>query len=157
MTEPGRNGGDILLRPSARSRAVVARIDRLAENLAEGIRTLQYLHDQGIYIRALPKGLDTGDGRPHIPPPSQCCTCSCPWPSGRGTPSGAGSGPAWTAPRPRAGPGAGHRRWTPRSSGAVRDFLETGGSVSAAARAFGVSRPTVGRRCGSTSGRLSRS
>ena len=38
---------------------------------------------------------------------------------------------------------------------AVRDFLENGGSVSAAARAFGVSRPTVGRRCGSTSGRLS--
>ena len=34
---------------------VVPRIDRLAGNLAEGIRTVQYLHDQGIHIRALPK------------------------------------------------------------------------------------------------------
>ena len=43
---------------------VVPRIDRLAGNLAEGIRTVQYLHDQGIHIRALPKGLDTGDDNP---------------------------------------------------------------------------------------------
>ena len=43
---------------------VVPRIDRLAGNLAEGIRTVQYLHDQGIHIRALPKGLDTGDDSP---------------------------------------------------------------------------------------------
>ena len=34
---------------------VVPRIDRLAGNLAEGIRTVQYLHDQGTHIRALPK------------------------------------------------------------------------------------------------------
>ena len=43
---------------------VVPRIDRMAGNLAEGIRTVQYLHDQGIHIRALPKGLDTGDDNP---------------------------------------------------------------------------------------------
>ena len=43
---------------------VVPRIDRLAGTLAEGIRTVQYLHDQGIHIRALPKGLDTGDDSP---------------------------------------------------------------------------------------------
>ena len=35
---------------------VVPRIDRLAGNLAEGIRTVQYLHDQGIHIRALAEG-----------------------------------------------------------------------------------------------------
>ena len=43
---------------------VVPRIDRLAGNLAEGIRTVQYLHDQGIHIRSLAEGLDTGDGSP---------------------------------------------------------------------------------------------
>ena len=43
---------------------MVTHIDRLAGNLAEGIRTVQYLHDQGIHIRALPKGLDTGDDSP---------------------------------------------------------------------------------------------
>ena len=46
---------------------VVPRIDRLAGNLAEGIRTVQYLHDQGIHIRALPKAWTPGTT---IPPPS---------------------------------------------------------------------------------------
>ena len=32
---------------------------------------------------------------------------------------------------------------SPEKAEAVRDFLENGGSVSAAARTFGVSRPTV--------------
>ena len=43
---------------------VVPRIDRLAGNLAEGIRTVQYLHDQRIHIRSLAEGLDTGDDSP---------------------------------------------------------------------------------------------
>ena len=76
-------------------------------------------------------------------PPGSCSTCCSPWPSGSGRPSGTGSRPAWTAPRPRAGPGAGRRRWTSEKMQAVRGFLDNGGSVSAAARNFGVSRPTV--------------
>ena len=32
---------------------VVPRIDRLARNLTEGLRTVEELHAQGIYIRAL--------------------------------------------------------------------------------------------------------
>ena len=41
------------------------RIDRLARNLTEGrLRTIEELHAQGIYIRSLAEGLDTGDGSP---------------------------------------------------------------------------------------------
>ena len=43
---------------------VVPRIDRLARNLTEGLRTIEELHAQGIYIRSLAEGLDTGDGSP---------------------------------------------------------------------------------------------
>ena len=43
---------------------VVPRIDRLARNLTEGLRTIEELHAQGIHIRALAEGLDTGDDNP---------------------------------------------------------------------------------------------
>ena len=43
---------------------VVPRIDRLARNLTEGLKTIEELHDQGINIRALAEGLDTGDDSP---------------------------------------------------------------------------------------------
>ena len=43
---------------------VVPRIDRLARNLTEGLRTIEELHTQGIHIRALAEGLDTGDDSP---------------------------------------------------------------------------------------------
>ena len=43
---------------------VVPRIDRLARNLTEGLRTIEELHAQGIHIRSLAEGLDTGDGSP---------------------------------------------------------------------------------------------
>ena len=43
---------------------VVPRIDRLARNLSEGLRTIEELHAQGIYIRSLAEGLDTGDDSP---------------------------------------------------------------------------------------------
>ena len=43
---------------------VVPRIDRLARNLTEGLRTIEELHTHGIYIRSLAEGLDTGDGSP---------------------------------------------------------------------------------------------
>ena len=64
------------------------------------------------HLVSLAEGLDTGDGSPTA---GSCSTCYSPWPNGRGRPSGTGSGPAWTAPRQRAGPEAGPRRWTPRS------------------------------------------
>ena len=51
-----------LLRP--RDVVVVPRIDRLARNLTEGLRTIEELHAQGIHIRALAEGLDTGDDSP---------------------------------------------------------------------------------------------
>ena len=43
---------------------VVLRIDRLARNLTEGLKTIEELHDQGINIRSLAEGLDTGDDSP---------------------------------------------------------------------------------------------
>ena len=43
---------------------VVPRIDRLARNLTEGLKTLEELHGQGINIRSLAEGLDTGDDSP---------------------------------------------------------------------------------------------
>ena len=79
---------------------VVPRIDRLARNLSEGLRTIEELHAQGIYIRSLAEGLDTGD---------DSSTCCSPWPNGRGRPSGTGSRQASTAPPPTAGQGAGPR------------------------------------------------
>ena len=43
---------------------VVPRLDRLARNLTEGLRTIEDLHAQGIHIRSLAEGLDTGDDSP---------------------------------------------------------------------------------------------
>ena len=43
---------------------VVPRLDRLARNLSEGLKTIEELHEQGIHIRSLAEGLDTGDGSP---------------------------------------------------------------------------------------------
>ena len=43
---------------------VVPRLDRLARNLWEGLKTIEELHDQGINIRSLAEGLDTGDESP---------------------------------------------------------------------------------------------
>ena len=43
---------------------VVPRIDPLARNLTEGLKTIEELHGQGINIRALAEGLDTGDDSP---------------------------------------------------------------------------------------------
>ena len=86
---------------------VVPRIDRLARNLWEGLKTIQELHDQGINICALAEGLDTGDDSPTS---RLMLHMLLPWRSGRGTPSGTGSRLVWTAPRPRAGPVASLRR-----------------------------------------------
>ena len=56
-----------MLKP--RDTVVVPRIDRLARNLTEGLKTIEELHGQGINIRSLAEGLDTGDDtrRPSCP------------------------------------------------------------------------------------------
>ena len=119
---------------------VVPRIDRLAGNLAEGIRTVQYLHDQGIHIRALPKGLDTGDDNPTSKPMLHMLLSSAEWEResirGRiraGVDRAAAEGR--TGGRPPA--------LDSEKTQAVKDFLEGGRSVSAAARTFNVSRATI--------------
>ena len=43
---------------------VVPRLDRLAQNLAQGLKAIEELHAQGVNIRSLAEGLDTGDDSP---------------------------------------------------------------------------------------------
>ena len=55
---------------------VVPRLDRLARNLSEGLRTVEELHAQGIHIRSLAENLDTGDDSPTSR--ASCSTCCSP-------------------------------------------------------------------------------
>ena len=119
---------------------VVPRLDRLACNLSEGLRTIEELHAQGIYIRSLAEGLDTGDGSPTARLMLHMLLSLAEWERETirdrikaGVDRAASEGRAWGRP-----PALDSEKVQ-----AVRDFLEHGGSVSAAARAFGVSRPTV--------------
>ena len=119
---------------------VVPRIDRLARNRTEGLRTTEELHGQGINIRSLREGLDTGDDSPTSRLMLLMLVSLAEWERDtirdrvragvdRASAEGriGGRPPALDSEKLRA----------------VRDFLENGGSVSAAARAFRVSRPTV--------------
>ena len=119
---------------------VVPRLDRLARNLSEGLRTIEELHAQGIYIRSLAEGLDTGDGSPTARLMLHMLLSLAEWERETirdrikaGVDRAAAEGR--TGGRPPA--------LDSEKLRAVRDFLENGGSVSAAARAFRVSRPTV--------------
>ena len=119
---------------------VVPRIDRLARNLTEGLKTIEELHAQGIYIRSLAEGLDTGDGSPTSRLMLHMLLSLAEWERETirdriraGVDRAAAEGR--TGGRPPA--------LDSEKQQAVRDFLDNGGSVSAAARAFGVSRPTV--------------
>ena len=119
---------------------VVPRIDRLARNLTEGLRTIEELHAQGIYIRALAEDLDTGDDSPTARLMLHMLLSLAEWERDTirdrikaGVDRAAAEGR--TGGRPPA--------LDSEKLRAVRDFLESGGSVSAAARSFGVSRPTV--------------
>ena len=116
------------------------RIDRLARNLTEGLKTIEELHDQGIHIRALAEGLDTGDGSPTARLMLQMLLSLAEWERETirdrieaGVDRAAAEGR--TGGRPPA--------LDPEKMQAVRDFLDNGGAVSAAARTFRVSRPTV--------------
>ena len=119
---------------------VVPRIDRLARNFSEGLRTIEELHAQGIYIRSLAEGLDTGDGSPTARLMLHMLLSLAEWER--------------ETIRDRIRAGVDRAAAEGRTGGrppaldfekvqAVRDFLEGGGAVSAAARAFRVSRPTV--------------
>ena len=127
-----------MLRPG--DTVVVPRIDRLARNLTEGLKTIEELHGQGINIRSLAEGLDTGDDSPTSRLMLHMLLSLTGWERDTirdrikaGVDRAAGEGRV--GDRPPA--------LSPEKVEAVRDFLENGGSVSAAARTFGVSRPTV--------------
>ena len=119
---------------------VVPRIDRLARNLTEGLKTIEELHDQGINIRSLAEGLDTGDDSPTSRLMLHMLLSLAEWERDTirdriraGVDRAAAEGK--TGGRPPA--------LSSEKVEAVKSFLENGGSVSAAARTFEVSRPTV--------------
>ena len=112
---------------------VVPRIDRLARNRTEGLRTIEELHDQGINICALAERLDTGDDSPTSRLMLHMLLSLAEWE--RDTIRDRAAAEGRTGGRPPA--------LSPEKVEAVRSFLENGGTVSGAARTFGVSRPTV--------------
>ena len=119
---------------------VVPRLDRLARNLTEGLRTIEELHAQGIHSRSLAEGLDTEDDSPTSRLMLHMLLSLAEWERETirdrikaGVDRAAAEGR--TGGRPPA--------LDSEKLRAVRDFLDNGGSVSAAARAFRVSRPTV--------------
>ena len=119
---------------------VVPRLDRLARNLSKGLRAIEELHAQGIHIRALAEGMDTGDGSLTSRLMLHMLLSLAEWERETirsrikvGVDRAAAEGR--TGGRPPA--------LDSEKLQAVRDFLDNGGSVSAAARAFRVSRPTV--------------
>ena len=119
---------------------VIPRLDRLARNLSEGLRAIEELHSHGIYIRSLAEGLDTGDDSPTARLMLHMLLSLAEWERETirdriraGVDRAASEGR--TGGRPPA--------LDPEKMQAVRDFLEGGGSVSAASRTFQVSRPTV--------------
>ena len=119
---------------------VVPRLDRLARNLSEGLRAIEELHSQGMSIRSLAEGLDTGDDSPTARLMLHMLLSLAEWER--------------ETIRDRIRAGVDRAASEGRTGGrppaldsekllALRDFLEGGGSVSAASRTFGVSRPTV--------------
>ena len=127
-----------MLRPG--DTVVVPRLDRLARNLWEGLKTIQELHDQGINIRSLSEGLDTGDDSPTSRLMLHMLLSLAEWERDTirdrikaGVDRAAAEG----------GIGGRPPALSPEKVEAVKVFLENGGSISAAPRTFGVSRPTV--------------
>ena len=119
---------------------VVPRLDRLARNLWEGLKTIEELHDQGINIRALAEGLDTGDDSPTSRLMLHMLLSLAEWERETirdriraGVDRAAAEGRIGGRPP----------TLSPEKVEAVKSFLENGGMVRGAARTFGVSRPTV--------------
>ena len=127
-----------MLRPG--DTVLIPRIDRLARNLTEGLKTIEELHCRGINIRSLAEGLDIGDDSPTARLMLHMLLSLAEWERDTirdriraGVERAAAEGR--TGGRPPA--------LSSERVKAVMDFLENGGSVSVAARSFGVSRPTV--------------
>ena len=119
---------------------MVPRIDRLAQNLTEGLKTIEELHGQGINSRSLAEGLDTGDDSPTSRLMLHMLLSLAEWE--RDTiRDRIKAGVDRAAAKGRTGGRPPVLSW--EKVEAVRSFLENGGAVSAAARTFGVSRPTV--------------
>ena len=121
---------------------VVPRLDRLARNLSGGLRTIEELHAQGIYIRSLAEGLDTGDDSPTSRLMLHMLLSLAEWERGTirdrikaGVERAAAEGR--TGGRPPA--------LDSEKVQAVRDFLanNNNGNVSAAHRTFKVSRAVI--------------
>ena len=119
---------------------VVPRLDRLARNLAEGLRTVEELHLQGIGIRALAENLDTADDSPTSRLMLHLLLSLAEWERDTirdrikaGVDRAAAEGR--TGGRPPA--------LSDDKRRAIELYLAGGGSVSGAARDFDVSRPTV--------------
>ena len=138
MRRPSWNTLREMLRPG--DTVVVPRIDRLARNLTERLRTVQELHDQGIHIRSLAEGLDTGDDNPTSRLMLHLLLSLAEWER--------------DSIRDRIKAGVDRAAAEGRTGGrppaldfekvqAVRDFLDNGGSVSAAHRTFKVSRAVI--------------
>ena len=138
MSRPSWNTLREMLKPG--DVVVVPRIDRLARNLLEGLRTIEELHDQGIHIRALAEGLDTSDDSPTSRLMLHMLLSLAEWERDSirdriqvGVDRAAAEGR--TGGRPPA--------LDSERGQAIQDFLVNGGSVSAAHRTFGVSRATI--------------
>ena len=114
------------------------RLDRLARNLSEGLRAVEELHSQGISIRSLAEGLDTGDDSPTSRLMLHMLLSLAEW-ERETIRDRIKAGPS-DAARSEGRPGGRPPALLPEK---LRAFLGGGGSVSAASRTFGVSRPTV--------------
>ena len=119
---------------------MVPRLDRLARNLNEGLRTIEELHEQGIHIRALAEGLDTSDDSPTARLMLHMLLSLAEWERGTirdrikaGVDRAAAEGR--TGGRPPA--------LDSQKVEDVRDLLAAGRSISAVARTVKVSRATV--------------
>ena len=119
---------------------VVPRLDRLARNLAEGLRTVQEMHVQGIGIRALAENLDSADDSPTSRLMLHLLLSLAEWER--------------DTIRDRIKAGVDRAAAEGRTGGlppvlsddkrrTIELYLAGGGSVSGAARDFDVSRPTV--------------
>ena len=119
---------------------VVPRLDRLARNLVEGLRTVEELHVQDIGIRALAENLDTADDSPTSRLMLHLLLSLAEWERDTirdrikaGVDRAAAEGR--TGGRPPA--------LSEDKRRAIEVYLASGGTVSGAARDFDVSRPTV--------------
>ena len=119
---------------------VVPRIDRLARNLTEGLRPSKSFTPRALTIRSLTEGLDTDDDSPSSRLMLHMLLSLAEWERDSirdrikaGVDRAAAEGR--TGGRPPA--------LSSEKVQAVKSFLENSGAVSAAARTFGVSRPTV--------------